>query len=194
MSRKRRSDFDGDLEPLEEGSGKSKRRDYSALFRTLFNQINKPRPTTDDELVGRINEYIDYCTESGYSPSFQALVAYCGFSMAEVSDICSGLSPGLGAQTASIFTHAAETNRSIAYIRLGDGTHRSAASVIFESKQAIPGGGFRDDPKIILPVADYLRPANAQPLNLEALRAQYGLAPAPKERRKVIDVTPIQEE
>lgn len=176
----------------DEGKSKS---DYSQLFKTLFNQIERQRPETDEELIERINEYIDFCAESGYTASFQALVAYCGFSMGEVQDICKGLSPGLGVRTATIFTRAHEVNRGIDFIKLTDGVNRNAAGTIFEAKQPLTGSAWSDSPQFVIPVQDYLRPANAQPLNIQAIKAMYGLAPAPARKEpKLVEAVEVVEE
>lgn len=164
------------------------RRDYAELYRTLLNQSLKPRPQTDEELIDRINEYFDYCETSRYTPSFEALVAYCGFEMSEVMDICSGNAPGLGSITRDIFQRASEAHLAITYIRLGDGTHKSAPGAIFESKQPFPGGGWQDAPKIVATTRDLLKPENGAPFSLAEMKKMY------LKGGEVIDAEPITDE
>ena len=164
-------------------------REYTSLMRTLVGQIDRPKPKTDEELEERINEYIDYCEESGYNISYPACIAYLGLTKQEVRDIVqTGHSKTIvGGRTADILTKLGEIITAIDFIRLGDGTHRSQAGVIFEKKQPDPGGGYMDAPKIAVVTADAL---NVVKPNMQMLREKYktsGLG-------DIIDAEPIEEE
>lgn len=166
-----------------------KKGDYTDLMRTLVAQIDKPKPKTDEELEQRINEYIDYCEETGYNISYGACIAYIGLTKDEARNIVdTGRSNDIvGGRAADIIRKVGEIITAIDFMRLGDGTHRSTPGVIFEKKQPDPGGGYMDSPKIAVVTPDAL---NVGRPNMQALREKYkNMAIGP-----VIDVEPAEED
>lgn len=170
------------------GEPTNSKKEYTSLMRKLVGQIDRPKPKTDEELEARINEYIDYCEESGYNISYNACIAFIGLTKEEARDIVrKGRSDDIaGGRTAEIINKLGEIITAIDFLRLGDGTHRSTPGVIFEKKQPDPGGGYMDAPKIAVVQVDALR---TEKPNMQALRERYK-----NTLKDVIDVDPIEDE
>lgn len=164
-------------------------RDYTTLIKKLSEQSMKPRPRTDEELIARINEYYDFCHDNEYQINWQSLVAYCGLTMQEARDIASGQSSDiLGGAASRILLTAGEICTAIDSLRLGDGTHKNAQFAMFEKKQANPGGGYMDNPKIAIVTPDALA---TQARDLKALQDRYKDY-LPSGSKRVIDVEPVE--
>lgn len=132
-------------------------RDYTELIKKLSEQSIKPRPTTDTELINRINEYYDFCHEHEFQINYQSLVAYCGLTMQEARDIADGQNNDIvGGGASRIMRTAGEICTAIDSLRIGDGTHKNANFAMFEKKQPNPGGGYMDTPPIAIVTPDLL--------------------------------------
>lgn len=166
-------------------------RDYAELIKKLSEQSLKPRPTTDTELVERINEYYDFCAEHDFNINWQSLVAFCGLTMQEATDIAQGINNSIvGGAAARILVSAGEICTAVEALRAGDGTYKSFPWLIFDKKQPRPGGGYMDSPPVTIITPDALAVKSA---DIKQLREKYSEYAAQK-RTKPAEVVEVRDE